>query len=131
MVGRVGPAATGVAARAARHERGSQGRVRAVLGHARRHPGGPVAGDPQSASPEKLALPALREKAKQAGADLAVFDYEMALDFGGPMEDREVEEARALGLRPVQIVIDGEVLSAAAPAWVIRNAIDRALGRPR
>ncbi|HET6412823.1 MAG TPA: protein kinase [Anaeromyxobacter sp.] len=79
--------------------------------------------------PERFTLTRLREDASRAGVDLDVFDYEMASDDGRPLQD--VEEARALGLGAGTLVIDGEVLSGASPAWVQRDAIDRALARRR
>jgi protein-disulfide isomerase len=88
-------------------------------------------GIPEPARPDQLTLAALREKASAAGADLGVFDYEMAQDEWAPLEDVEVEEARALGLRAGSVVVDGKVLGAAEPSWILRAAIDEALARPR
>jgi protein-disulfide isomerase len=79
--------------------------------------------------PERFTLTRLREDARRAGVDLDLFDYEMASDDGRPLQD--VEEARALGLGAGTLVIDGEVQNGASPAWVLRDAIDRALARRR
>ncbi len=77
----------------------------------------------------RFTLDRLREDARATGVDLDVFDYEMASDDGRPLQD--VDEARALGLRAGTLVIDGEVLHGFDPAWVLRDALDRALARRR
>jgi protein-disulfide isomerase len=79
--------------------------------------------------PEKLGLPALREHARRLGLDLATFDYAMSSEEGTSAENEEVERARALGLRPGVLVIDGLVHSGFDPPVVWRKAIDQALAR--
>jgi protein-disulfide isomerase len=79
--------------------------------------------------PEGLGLPALREHARRLGVDLATFDYAMSSDDDSTAEREEVERARGLGLRPGTLVIDGEAHSGFAPAFLWRQAIDRALAR--
>jgi serine/threonine protein kinase/predicted DsbA family dithiol-disulfide isomerase len=80
-----------------------------------------------SPGPQRFTLGRLREDVRRAGVDVDVFDYEMASDDGRPLQD--VEEARALGLGAGTLVIDGELLGGASPAWVLRDAIERALAR--
>jgi protein-disulfide isomerase len=81
------------------------------------------------AVPETLALPALREHARAAGLDLALFDYAMAQ--GDAAAGRELAEAMALGRKRRQLVIDGELYSGLEPPHLWRLAIDRALARQR
>jgi protein-disulfide isomerase len=81
--------------------------------------------------PERLELPALREHARRLGLDLATFDYAMSSEDESPAERAEAEQARALGLRPGTLVIEGETVSGFEPALLWREAIDRALARRR
>jgi protein-disulfide isomerase len=81
--------------------------------------------------PETLGLPALREHARRLGVDLATFDYAMAAEEESTADRAEVAQARALGLRPGTLVVDGEPLSGFAPPVLLRQAIDRALAHRR
>ena len=86
--------------------------------------------DDLSWPPPEIPSPAvLRRYARQIGADLAVFDYVMATGNWSGAEVEELKQARALGLRPGSLVIDGEVHSGSEPPRLLRAAIDRALAR--
>jgi len=76
--------------------------------------------------PESLSTAVLRRYAQQIGADLSLFDYVMAT---GRVDVEQLNQARALGLRPASLVIDGEVHSGTEPPHLLRLAIDRALAR--
>jgi protein-disulfide isomerase len=78
--------------------------------------------------PDSLSPAVLRRYAQQIGADLSVFDYVMATGLG-PSGIDELKQARALGVGPTSLVIDGEVHSALDPPRLLRAAIDRALAR--
>jgi len=58
-----------------------------------------------------------------------VFDYVMATGNRSDAEVEEHKQARALGLRPGSLVIDGEFHSGSEPPHLLRTAIDRALAR--
>jgi len=78
--------------------------------------------------PPEIPSPAvLRRYARQIGADLGVFDYVMATGSGAEVE--QLKQARALGVKPPSLVIDGEVHSGFEPPRLLRAAIDRALAR--
>jgi hypothetical protein len=50
--------------------------------------------------------------------------------FGaGKVFDEELKQARAIGLEPARLVIDGEVHNGFEPPHLLRAAIDRALAR--
>jgi len=78
--------------------------------------------------PESPSPAVLRRHARQIGADLGLFDYVMATGNGPDVE--QFKQARALGVKPRSLVIDGEVHSAFEPPRLLRAAIDRALARP-
>ncbi len=79
--------------------------------------------------PPEIPSPAvLRRYARQIGADLGLFDYVMATGIGGA-EVEQLKQARALGVKPPSLVIDGEVHSGGEPPHLLRAAIDRALAR--
>ena len=69
----------------------------------------------------------LRRYARQIGPDLGLFDYVMATGNGPDVE--QLKQARALGVKPPSLVIDGEVHSGFEPPRLLRTAIDRALAR--
>ena len=71
----------------------------------------------------------LRRYARQIGADLSLFDYEMATGKADVTDVERLKQAPALGLKPTSLVIDGEVHSGFAPPHLLRAAIDRALAR--
>jgi protein-disulfide isomerase len=78
--------------------------------------------------PPEIPSPAvLRRYARQIGADLGLFDYVMAT--GNGLDVEQLKQARALGVRPPSLVIDGEVHSGFEPPRLLRAAIDRALAR--
>jgi hypothetical protein len=78
--------------------------------------------------PPEIPSPAvLRRYARQNGADLGLFDYVMATGNGPDVE--QLKQARALGVKPGSLVIDGEVHSGFEPPRLLRAAIDRALAR--
>jgi len=77
--------------------------------------------------PESPSPAVLRRHARQIGADLGLFDYVMATGNGPDVE--QFKQARALGVKPRSLVIDGEVHSAFEPPRLLRAAIDRALAR--
>ena len=94
-----------------------------TMGSQRRHAlGGPP---PESPSPALL-----RRCAQEIRADLGLFDYVMARGMAG-VEVEQLKQARALGVRPGSLVVDGEVHSVAEPPRLLRVAIDRALARRR
>jgi hypothetical protein len=77
--------------------------------------------------PESRSLAALRRYARQVGADIGIFDYHF---FASDKDvDEELKQARAIGLEPARLVIDGEVHPGGEPTRLIRAAIDRALAR--
>ena len=78
--------------------------------------------------PESPSPAVLRRYARQNGADLGLFDYVMARGLAPP-DVEPLKQARALGLRPASLVIDGEVHSGFEPPRLLRAAIDRALAR--
>jgi protein-disulfide isomerase len=78
--------------------------------------------------PESLSPAVLRRYARQIGADLSLFDYVMATGLG-PGEFEQLKQARALGVEPPSLVIDGEVHHGFEPPRLLRAAIDRALAR--
>jgi protein-disulfide isomerase len=82
---------------------------------------------PPPALPEIPSPAVLRRYARQIGADLELFDYVMATGNGTEVES--LKQARALGMRPPSLVIDGEVHSGMEPPHLLRAAIDRALAR--
>ena len=79
--------------------------------------------------PESLSPAVLRRYARQIGADLSLFDYEMATGKADVTDVERLKQAPALGLKPTSLVIDGEVHSGFAPPHLLRAAIDRALAR--